>query len=41
MLLSIQDMNMDEQGSFLEYAHNNWKQNEPQTDDVLVIGLKI
>ncbi|MEO8762547.1 MAG: SpoIIE family protein phosphatase [Bacteroidia bacterium] len=41
MLLSVQDMNMDEQGSFLEYAHNNWKQNEPQTDDILVIGLKI
>jgi PAS domain S-box-containing protein len=41
MLLSIQDMNMDEQGSFLEYAHNNWKQTEPQTDDILVIGLKI
>jgi len=41
MLLSIQDMNMDEQGSFIEYAHNNWKQNEPQTDDILVIGLKI
>ena len=41
MLLSIQDMNMSEQGSFLEYAHNNWKQDEPQTDDLLVIGLKI
>jgi PAS domain S-box-containing protein len=41
MLLSIQDMNMGEQGSFLEYAHNNWKQDEPQTDDLLVIGLKI
>ncbi|MHB8259412.1 MAG: SpoIIE family protein phosphatase [Bacteroidia bacterium] len=41
MLLSIQDMNLSEQGSFLEYAHNNWKQNEPQTDDLLVIGLKI
>ncbi|HWY37290.1 MAG TPA: SpoIIE family protein phosphatase [Bacteroidia bacterium] len=41
LLLSIQDMNMEEQCSFLEYAHNNWKQNEPQTDDVLVIGLKI
>lgn len=41
MLLSIQDMNLSEQGSFLEYAHNNWKQDEPQTDDLLVIGLKI
>jgi serine phosphatase RsbU (regulator of sigma subunit) len=41
LLLSIQDMNLTEQASFLEYAHNNWKQDEPQTDDVLVIGLKI
>ena len=41
LLLSIQDMNLSEQASFLEYAHNNWKQDEPQTDDVLVIGLKI
>ena len=41
LLLSIQDMNLTEQASFLEYAHNNWKQDEPQTDDVLVIGLKM
>jgi PAS domain S-box-containing protein len=41
MLLSIQDMEMIEQRSFLEYAHNNWRQELPQTDDILVIGLKI
>jgi PAS domain S-box-containing protein len=41
LLLSIQDMNLTEQHSFLEYAHNNWKQDLPQTDDILVIGLKI
>ncbi len=41
LLLSIQDMDMAEQRSFLEYAHNNWKQDLPQTDDILVIGLKI
>jgi PAS domain S-box-containing protein len=41
LLLSIQDMDMTEQHSFLEYAHNNWKQDLPQTDDILVIGLKI
>lgn len=41
LLLSIQDMEMAEQHSFLEYAHNNWKQDLPQTDDILVIGLKI
>ena len=41
MLLSIQEMNLSEQGSFLEYAHHNWKQDEPQTDDILVMGLRI
>ncbi|MBC7864710.1 MAG: SpoIIE family protein phosphatase [Bacteroidia bacterium] len=41
LLLSIQDMEMNEQCSFLEYAHNNWKQDWPQTDDILVMGLKI
>jgi len=41
LLLSIQDMDMEEQGAFLEYAHTNWRQDLPQTDDILVIGLKI
>jgi CRISPR/Cas system CSM-associated protein Csm4 (group 5 of RAMP superfamily) len=41
LLLSIQDMNMTEQHSFLEYAHNNRRQDEPQTDDILVLELKI
>lgn len=41
LLLSIQDMEMNEQQSFLEYAHINWRQELPQTDDILVIGLKI
>jgi serine phosphatase RsbU (regulator of sigma subunit) len=40
LLLSIQDMPMEEQLGFLEYVHNNWKQEMPQTDDVVVIGLK-
>ncbi|MBS1647970.1 MAG: SpoIIE family protein phosphatase [Bacteroidetes bacterium] len=40
-LLSIQDMTMEEQASFLEYTHNNWKQNETQTDDILVMGIKL
>ena len=40
LLLSIQDMDMVEQHSFLEYAHSNWKQDLPQTDDILVIGMK-
>jgi hypothetical protein len=25
----------------LEYSFNNWKQDNEQTDDVLVIGIKI
>jgi PAS domain S-box-containing protein len=40
LLLTIADMEMKEQEAFLEYAFNNWKQQEEQTDDVLVIGLK-
>jgi hypothetical protein len=34
-------MTMEEQEAFLEYAFNNWKQDQEQTDDVLVIGLRI
>jgi len=41
LLLSMQSMPMSEQRSFLKYALKNWKQNEPQTDDILVMGLKI
>ena len=41
LLNTINDMNMDEQEAFLEYSLNNWKQNLDQTDDVLVIGIKI
>ena len=41
LLRTINDMNMDEQEAFLEYSFNNWKQDNDQTDDVLVIGIKI
>lgn len=41
LLLTINEMESNEQESFLEYAFNNWKQGNPQTDDVLVIGLKM
>jgi serine phosphatase RsbU (regulator of sigma subunit) len=37
----IADMPVDEQESFLDYSFNNWKQEEEQTDDVLVVGIKI
>jgi PAS domain S-box-containing protein len=41
LLHTINDMTMDEQEAFLEYSFNNWKQDLDQTDDVLVIGIKI
>ncbi len=41
LLLFVQSMEMDEQESFLSYAFNNWRQNEPQMDDILIIGIKI
>ena len=40
-ILSSQNMDVQEQGAYLEYSFNNWKQNEIQTDDVLLIGIKI
>lgn len=41
LLRTASGMTMEEQEAFLEYAFNNWKQEEDQTDDVLVIGLRI
>jgi PAS domain S-box-containing protein len=41
LLLSIQDMPMQEQHGFIEYAIANWQQETPQTDDILVIGIEI
>jgi hypothetical protein len=41
LLLTASDMTGEEQSSFLAYAHNNWKQQEDQTDDVLVLGIKL
>ncbi|MBN8697300.1 MAG: SpoIIE family protein phosphatase [Bacteroidetes bacterium] len=41
LLLSAQSMEMEEQESFLQYAHLNWRQDEPQVDDLLVIGLQL
>lgn len=41
LLLSLNGMEGDEQNSFLDYALRNWKQDEEQTDDVLVIGIFI
>ncbi|MDQ3191847.1 MAG: SpoIIE family protein phosphatase [Bacteroidota bacterium] len=41
LLLTINEMEADEQESFLDYALTNWKQEEDQTDDILVIGIEI
>lgn len=41
LLSTIHEMDMNEQEAFLEYSFNNWKQDNDQTDDVLVIGIKI
>jgi PAS domain S-box-containing protein len=41
LIKTASEMQMDEQEAFLEYSFNNWKQDEEQTDDVLVIGIKI
>lgn len=40
MLISSFDSKMEEQKDLLNYHFQNWKQNEPQTDDVLVIGFE-
>jgi len=41
IILSIQHMTMQEQGKYLEKVHLEWKGTMEQTDDVLVIGIKI
>ena len=41
LLKTIKDMSMEEQEAFLEYAFNNWKQDYDQTDDVLVVGIRV
>lgn len=41
LLVSINSMSGIEQKGFLDYALKNWRQEIEQTDDVLVIGLKI
>lgn len=40
LLLSAQDMEMSEQEAYLQYVLKNWRQDEPQTDDILVMGIK-
>lgn len=40
LLLSAQDMEMSEQEAYLQYVLLNWRQEEPQVDDILVMGIK-
>jgi hypothetical protein len=41
ILLSIQHLNMAEQGNYLDSFITDWRGNMEQTDDVLVIGVKV
>jgi tetratricopeptide (TPR) repeat protein len=41
IVLSIQNLPMEEQKNYLEKYHNDWKANMEQTDDVLVIGVRV
>jgi serine phosphatase RsbU (regulator of sigma subunit) len=41
LLLSIQNMSMDEQKNTLEKHFNDWKGNHEQIDDVCIIGVKL
>jgi len=41
LLLSAQEMEMEEQESFLQYALLNWRQEEEQVDDILIMGIRI
>lgn len=41
LLKTIAEMAIEEQEGFLEYALSNWKQDNEQTDDVMVIGIKV
>jgi serine phosphatase RsbU (regulator of sigma subunit) len=40
LLDAASSMTVEEQGSYLEYVHKNWKQDVEQTDDILVIGFR-
>ena len=41
ILLSIQDKSMQEQNSYLDSFIENWRENMEQTDDILVIGIRV
>jgi serine phosphatase RsbU (regulator of sigma subunit) len=41
VLLAIQDKTMDAQKNYLDSFIENWKEGQEQTDDILVIGIKV
>ncbi len=41
ILFNISELAMEEQKNILDVNFENWKNNEEQTDDVLILGLKI
>ncbi|MBL1233418.1 MAG: SpoIIE family protein phosphatase [Vicingaceae bacterium] len=41
LLLAAQTMEMEEQEAYLQYVLLNWRQDEPQVDDILVMGIKV
>lgn len=40
-LLAIQDLPLKEQGEHLENAHNEWKGETVQTDDIIFLGMRL
>ena len=41
LLQKVSTKPMEEQKAILEHVFGNWKKNEPQTDDVLIVGLSM
>ena len=41
LLLNIQEKTMKEQKQILDSTFENWKKQEEQVDDVLIIGIRI
>jgi serine phosphatase RsbU (regulator of sigma subunit) len=41
MLMDIQDKSLSEQNKYLEEAHLTWKGTEQQTDDILMLGIRL
>lgn len=41
IVYKTRDFTLSEQKDYIQYAFRNWQQSQPQTDDVLLIGLEI